>query len=288
MIISSNSQNTSFIVLQMASLVQPAVSDQEMMSQTETEDTDNGDASYASVTSQSTKTSSTSDSNLDSMSSNDLEKCLNNKQCFTEPVAHSVDLTDVTELEDNASAVEDNNPSKRSKHENVEKDKDKVGFPNLDFTTDWYNHDCFKTYWEHYRQVMSWCGKHFEVYGDLLKQSAGRGRGSVAGQGYSSRGPFDRFQYPNSVYTLPWNHPYVNNHQNMHSNVNITRNGCRSTTVNNRRKKKPKRHKAKSSNSSTCSEETQTETSEEFQMEITQDMIDFFAKTQEHRRQRGR
>lgn len=275
----------------MASLVQTAGSDQEMMSQAETEDTDTGDASYASVTSQCTKTSSTSDTNLDSTSSSDLEKCLNNKQCFTEPVTLSVDLTDVTELEDNVSAVEDN-ASKHAKQENVEKDKEKVGFPDLDFTTDWYNHDCFKAYWEHYKQVMSWCGKHFEVYGDLMKQSAGRGRGAAARQGYSSCGPSNTFQYPNSMYMFPWNHPYANNHQNMYNNININRNGFSSTNMNNMRKKKSKRRKAKSSNSSegtcTCSEETQTETSEEFQMEITQDMIDFFAKTQEHRRQRGK
>ncbi|XP_060568027.1 gem-associated protein 8-like [Ruditapes philippinarum] len=275
----------------MASKLLSGGSDQEMLSQTETEDTDTGEVSSDNVTGTDASGASLT-SPTSAESSEDLTQGHRNRKLTNV----SVDLTDVTALEDNASQGEDslcddvNDGEEGGIHVGSTSDKQNskkgTGLMDIDFSKDWYNHKCFKSYWQHYNQVMSWCQKHTKVCDKLRNKSAGRGTAPT-----SSWGPFSQPFYQNSFHMPSWNHPYNYNQYNSNKNTNVkrnsvspnSRNACRSS----HRKRKNKHRKQKSASSSEVTScETQTETSEEFQMEISQDMIDFFAKTQAHRKER--
>lgn len=269
--------------------------DQDMLSQTETEDTDSGEVSSDSVTG-----SDTSGSSLTSTDSADSGKEIAEEQRVRKLTNVSVDLTDVTALEDNASQGEDSlcedgndggkeciNSSKKKQSGNSATMKG--GLYDIDFSKDWYNHDCFKSYWQHYNQVMSWCQKHNKVCDKLRKKCAGRGSTS-ASPGTTQWSPYSQYFHPYSFNVPSWNHTYLYQQHNSDKNTGERRNskGSNSKSKSSRRNRKAKHRRQKSlSSSEVTSCETQTESSEEFQMEISQDMIDFFAKTQAHRKERG-
>lgn len=257
----------------MASIVQSAVSDQEMLSQTETEDTDSAET----VSESKTGTSSTFDTSLDSTSSEDNTPTTGTEQDDEKQACVSVDLTEVTELEENSSVVGENSEydTKSTKRRNKDSVKSSK-FPNLEFSKDWYKHDCFKAYWKHYNQVMSWCGKHFEVYNKLSKKSTRHEN--------KRKQVYPSVDYRN-MYQLYHPYMYMTGYPNtMSSGTRYYQPNSSENTFN--RKTRKQKHHHRHSESEVISSETQTETSEEFQMEITPEMLDFFAKTQEHRRQR--
>lgn len=270
----------------MAASIQQPGSDLEMMSQTETEDTDSGEVTSESTTSQSASSLDTSDSTFDSSTSEDPMAVSYSKLNAMKQVNVSVDLTDVTELEDPDSVSGDSSTCsghlKDNNCKNVEnKTKIEKGLASLDFSSDWYNHECFRAYWKHYNEVMGWCKKHIAVYQKLIRKSSEKTSAST-NQRFSSFEPYSQWYPSNSACTPFFNHPYQ---QNMFRPGNLQK----SSSKKSRRKRKSRQRKPDHvSSSDVTSSETQTETSEEFQMEITQDMIDFFAKAQAHRKQRGK
>lgn len=274
----------------MATSIQQPGSDLEMMSQTETEDTDSGEVTSESTASQSTSGLDTSDSTLDSSTSEDPVAVSYSKLNAMKPVNVSVDLTDVTELEDPDFGSGDSSTCsghfKDNGCKNVE-NKTKIlkkGLANLDFSSDWYNNECFSAYWKHYNEVMGWCNKHIAVYQKLIRKSSEKTSASTD-QRFSSFEPYPQWYLSNSDCAPFLNHPCTYQ-QNIFGPGNLHKSSAKTSS---RRKRKPRQRKPKHvSSSDMTSSETQTETSEEFQMEITQDMIDFFAKTQAHRKQRGK
>lgn len=266
----------------MAASILPSGSDLEMMSQTETEDTDSGE-----VSTESTSTSETTESTLDSSTSEDPTDGSPVKLSGTKPVNVSIDLTDVTALEDNESVSGQNSSDdtqlRQASYSNKNRktgNEGKTSLANLDFSNDWYNNKCFSKYWQHYSEAMSWCRKHIHVYQNLMRKTS-----PTASCVFQQCGPFPQRCQSNLVYIPAWNHPYMCQQNNsINNSSSVKTNGSKR---NHRRRRNAKHRKTKSvSSSEVTSSETQTETSEEFQMEITQDMIDFFAKTEAHRRER--
>ena len=252
-------------------------SDIDGTSQTETEDADTVENSESSIV---TESSVTMLSDTHECSKKEDESS-SGEQYGVQNI--SVDLTEVSDLNESASDI-DQGAKRHSSKQSVESSRKNSlvsELPKIDFSSkDWYNQECFSRYWEHYRQCMSWCQKHFEVYNKLTNQ-----RHRQQHQSNSRYPP----PFP-PVYTASsstWQHPY---NYSKSSSLSCSMNGAQ--TLNDKgkngamlqpstRSRRKSKHRKRKSSTAT------TDTESEFEMEITQDMINFFAKSDEHRRLRG-
>lgn len=244
-------------------------SDVDTSSQIESEDTgttDSGDTSSANQ-SESSWTPSGVTSNLRKSSLCQKDGSLSSEQCV--PKAVSVDFTEVSDLDDSTNVTNTEHPPSSTKHGNNGGVFD--GLPYLNFSSDWYNHDCFKKYWEHYRFSMAWCRKHYKTWDKLVRQQK---------RAYSS----ENVQHQGSYCMPAWFCSRQHSQPSGKNSLEKENNDSNDKTAR-KRKTKQKRRKLKTVSSVSSTARSQTES--EFEMEITQDMIDFFAKSHEHRQQRG-
>lgn len=137
--------------------------------------------------------------------------------------------------------------------------------PNLN-TQDWYLHPLFQRYWKHYAHSMSWCQNH-QIITEKLKQ-----RGHVY-QRHSE--PYSRSFLSNckSQNLKTSKHPMFKTTQGQNHSKKFTTTGQQKATV--------------SEDSTTCDETHLSDAdSEVYEMEITEEMVDFFAKSEKHRKER--
>ncbi|WAQ98161.1 GEMI8-like protein [Mya arenaria] len=160
---------------------------------------------------------------------------------------------------------------------------------DIDFSSrNWYRNDCFRAYWEHYSQSMSWCQKHFQTYNNVFKRTRSQ---------FAQHSPFPSFVNPNQYPSFNCDFNFVRPSQYPSSNsgrsnrvpseigsISEASTGSKSRPRRRRGGKKKSKNKANSDINSTTPDAGTT--GSEIEMEITQDMIDFFAKSDEHRRQR--
>lgn len=162
-------------------------------------------------------------------------------------------------------------------------------------TEHWYLHPRFKSYWKHYNHAMSWCQKHKSVVNHLRQK-------------HVMRRKFCSFpyNYPVSAYSnhVGQNHLYpafghgqecykrnsgVNSSHNF--GYNISRGRGRGVTNVKTSGYYSSNGETDATNSSKDDSTEQSGTSysdsEEFEMEITDEMLQFFAKSQKHRKERG-
>lgn len=210
---------------------------------------------------------------------------------------NSIDLTDVTELE---SGYEDmlgmfKQPMCEESQDSETNTDDKDNSEKINFDSkDWYKHRLFQRYWTHYRQSMDWCKKHTAIRSKL--QAKVRTNSKSA---YINTNPYQNWGYP---VNYPSSYPFVFQPQFYNPYQDYASQGIGQTSdpyhqvpgnfgksPSQRRKRRKNRKKRSSSfdtASSRHSESVETENSEMFEMEITQDMVEFFTKSEEHRKQR--
>lgn len=153
----------------------------------------------------------------------------------------------------------------------------KLKLPKFD-GPDWYMNSCFQRYWQHYYHCMDWCQKHKNVARNLAISPGGPvGFASTA----STRGT--SYKWPNMGYPSREN-PY---------NVGARHRGRK------RMKGRGRGHIPQTTErtgdivmdkSVNHDEEQQVSDndSEVFEMEITEDMVEFFARSEQHKKERGR
>lgn len=247
--------------------METVTSEVDVLSQTDTEDRDTAESSDDSGTQLTDNTSGKSSNSSSTTHSSETSESSSSEQCVPQNV--SVDFTEVTDLDENSVNFLEN--SRQSSRDTSRKGSLKqnafTGLPELDFSSDWYNHKCFNRYWMHYRQCMEWCQKHYRTCEKLQNQFFHQQNICYAHQ-----------------YSSPWQHPYYPS-LSVSNQAEQSISQKKKTNRSRRSKRKPKHRKQKSSVSSIT---TSSASQDEFEMEITQDMIDFFAKSEEHRRQRGK
>lgn len=158
----------------------------------------------------------------------------------------------------------------------------------------WYLHPRFKSYWKHYNYAMSWCQKHKSVVNHLRQKHLARTKfysfpynypvsayNYHVGQNhlYSGFGHGHGFSKKSSHVYTPYN--FGNNIgrgrgrgvNNVKTSGYYSSNGETNTTNS-------------SKDDSTEQSGTSYSDSEEFEMEITNEMLQFFAKSQKHREER--
>lgn len=125
----------------------------------------------------------------------------------------------------------------------------------------WYADKCFRRYWQHYVQVMQWYQKHMFAYSSLT--GCPRYRDSVPNVPRSDG-------LPNS----PWYSLYNPNSRRSSSQhlQNTKREKCKNDKKRSRSRKRRKKNAF----------------DEQYHMEISADMIDFFKHSQRHRAERGK
>ncbi|KAK3611223.1 hypothetical protein CHS0354_002119 [Potamilus streckersoni] len=219
-----------------------------------------------------------------------------NAQCSE---VESDSITDVTGLSksSNVSFIESDtetsqeNSSQRTFNSNNQQDND---------LSDWYNHRCYHRYWQHYHFAMSWCKKHFEAYKYLCNN---------CGQTY-----WENTNDHSTTSHIPRNNFFAQpqcSNQNIQActikdisqcNTTVERDnfaGSRNSRKRSRRRKKKTRKKKmlleekngtpKDLLTDEMSVEENKETVEDgenFKMEITEEMFDFFLKSQKHKQER--
>lgn len=197
----------------------------------------------------------------------------------SENVETEASITSVTELsnaeESNYAETENVTKTKRNKFS---------GLPDFGGKSDWYKHKCFKRYWDHYNYVMSWCTKHYQMYNKLKEKQR---------QNYQ-RKEIQRHQ--RTFYSeYPWHYGDYAYHPYFHGSP------CQSdlpqsqgwSGVKVSKTARSRRSREKKIDSSMMEEDTEhtdkqsgVSGSDAFEMEITEDMIEFFSKSQAHRKQR--
>ena len=171
-----------------------------------------------------------------------------------------------------------------------------IQFPNLlSMPDNWYEHHCFDRYWRHYQFVSMWCQKHMQVYRTVWQQYK-----KMADQLEAAR----RAQKP---------------HSHSQSDGHVFKKPTSSRTIRNRKARRRRKAAKKrmrmalknaemagsGSSFSQSSDEGQKaeadkggettesavegteEEEEEMQIEISEEMLDFFAHTHKHRQERG-
>ncbi|KAL3880844.1 hypothetical protein ACJMK2_033050 [Sinanodonta woodiana] len=208
-------------------------------------------------------------------------------------------ITDVTGLSksENVSFIESEtestqeNSSQRTFNSNIQQGN------NL---SDWYNRRCYQRYWQHYHFAMSWCKKHFEAYKYFCNSCGQTYWENTNSQFTTSHIPgsnsFAQPQCSNrtiQAYT-------ANNISQCKTTVQSDNSaGSRNSRKRSRRRKKISRKKKmlleeknstpKDGLTDEMSVEEIKETVEDgesFKMEITEDMLDFFLKSQKHKQER--
>lgn len=186
-------------------------------------------------------------------------------------------ITTVTEL----SNAEESNADILGEKESLNKTKNMFSaLPQLGGKLDWYKDKCFKRYWDHYHYVMSWCQKHYETYNRLKE------RQFVSQNVHRTQRNWHSYQPWHNC--IPPSHPYWNSFpwQQGHGQIDSKANK-RSRKRGSRQKKEQKDPKLKEMDKEgTDEEQIGVLGRDSFEMEITEDMIKFFSKSEEHRKQR--
>ena len=145
---------------------------------------------------------------------------------------------------------------------------------------DWYKNKCFDRYWKHYKQAMSWCQRHFSIMKSMRQQHI------MDNNPYMMHSPY---------YQQMCNY---SNQSGRGRGVARGRGGVRgkATSTGRGRGQKPSpavkvgKRKQKVSadiSSSVCTEKDDDSGEESLEMEITDEMVKFFAHSEKHRKQRG-
>jgi len=181
----------------------------------------------------------------------------------------SVELTEVTDLDIDASDSEPVNCHRKPGPGSRKKPSVLNFIRQLDCSSpDWYKHNSFKSYWEHYNQAMGWCKLHFETNRNIRQQ-----RQTIS--------PFlQGFSHPYYAFNVNSN---ISGYSHSTEHQSETSDSCKPKIKRGGRRRRRNKKQSESESSVGASV-----THSEFEMEITPDMIDFFAKSDEHRRQRGR
>ncbi|KAK6173870.1 hypothetical protein SNE40_017250 [Patella caerulea] len=136
----------------------------------------------------------------------------------------------------------------------------------------WYNDKCFARYWRHYHQVMGWYQKHLHVYKSMQQPR------------YSDSFTFRPYQ----------SHRRNNQPKEHHHHHHRTKKHRRSKHKSKKPCESDREHGESSSlgnqeepmSGTEAGEAVGTSEKEEFEMEITDDMLQFFAHSQQHRKER--
>ncbi|XP_060065863.1 gem-associated protein 8-like [Ylistrum balloti] len=173
------------------------------------------------------------------------------------------------------------------KDETLTSTKVKKSIPNCD-KPDWYLQPCFNNYWKHYYHCMAWFNRHNSVTKRMAQpqQSMGGyplgGHFSMASMPWAGTGL--SYKWPNSGFP-PRENPYHMGGRQRGKN-RPRRNG---------RGRRGAYHQGNSNgqistgDKDSTSQETQhgsDSESEVFEMEITDDMVEFFAKSEQHKKER--
>ena len=291
-------------------------SDLDLTSQTETEDTDTGDleesgttfsSSDGSDSTLSTMSSSNASkmskenglSNMNSVSSTDGSTSTGNDEqvdisnsdfAFKYPSLPkaSYDLTEVSELSDVdlSSVCNQKSPTKTQHGEENAGLRDQKTFQFPDFQAmkgAWFTHPCFKRYWDHYSSVMTWCKRHSHAHNSISQKNRSQST-CIPPQDFNQISDMLSWQqyYLNSYYfgtsQFPWNGNF--------NRRDSTRSTAKASKKKRRKKKNAKSRSGGGQGQSKCSEED-ADSAETFEMEITDEMMEFFKQSEEHRRTRG-
>lgn len=164
-------------------------------------------------------------------------------------------------------------------------------FPDLN-TLDWYLDPRFQRYWKHYHQVMNWYHKHLETYQMLTSRLTPGG----ATQSRSTKPNMSRFNPYASFHhsavsqrprlPLESTYPTWMSFNQQSQQVNTGTNPSKSSSY-------TSRDTASSDlESSSCLEGAESKLAiainpEQFEMEITDEMVEFFAQSRKHKKERG-
>ncbi|KAL4230510.1 Gemini of Cajal bodies-associated protein 8 [Mactra antiquata] len=253
----------------------------DMLSQTDTEDTNPGETSGSETSI--TPSTDTTDSNMGTSV---------DKQCQRKSLVNvSVDLTEVTDIEENYSSVDDSTSSSNDKLPGPSTSKRTNQPKSYTMDTNWFNQKCFQSYWNHYNQVMSWCSKHVQVYNNLTSKASRTHSTEISKPPRKSVNCNVRYtdtSLNNSFGAYLMNHPYYMNFPYGPRTTNTKPVHSQTQSKRSRRKRKARQRRMKSDHSGTATSETDAGSSEVIEMEVTQEMIDFYAKTMEHRMERDK
>ncbi|XP_067661178.1 gem-associated protein 8-like [Haliotis asinina] len=175
--------------------------------------------------------------------------------------------------------------------------------PKFD-TQDWYSHKCFNRYWRHYGYVMNWYKKHGHVQRSLQKNLSYHRSYPAYQIAYS----YPSFSY--QPYSHPYSHPFMHPYshaQYMHRQTPVmTRRGrgrakCGVSKTMSQRSVPVKRKQGDSDmdiesdfadavevgdDDVACDVMPGEDVASQVEMEISDEMLDFFATSQKHRQQR--
>ncbi|XP_046354082.2 gem-associated protein 8-like [Haliotis rufescens] len=201
---------------------------------------------------------------------------------------------------DSCKTTQDTSSSTTSASTDTKDDKKTIfsNLPKFD-TQDWYSHKCFNRYWSHYGYVMNWYKKHGHVQRSLQRKLS-----------YHRSYPSYHTAYPYQPYSYqPYSYPF-SHAQYMHRQtpVRSRRGRGRATSDRSRvlsQRSVPVKRKQGDMNMDVDSDfadaveagddvacdVSQTSEREEnvacrMELEITDEMLDFFATSQKHRKQR--
>ncbi|ESO92061.1 hypothetical protein LOTGIDRAFT_233316 [Lottia gigantea] len=132
----------------------------------------------------------------------------------------------------------------------------------------WYTASCFDRYWKHYRRVMTWYGKHLQVYHNLQhRYSAHTANNSAPNRPKSKKKRKRRLQKQRS--------------RKLRVDLSPS-NTDRSST----QEEKPHGNAEEPMSVEADALGDELVETEEYEMEITDEMLEFFAKSQQHRKDR--
>lgn len=160
----------------------------------------------------------------------------------------------------------------------------------------WYQQDCFKPYWQHYHFVSLWCQKHMEVYQTVRQQ-------------YAKTLSTNAMSFANGTFPLASNlKPVYQQAEYVFKKPSVSRKTQRNRKARRRRKEMKKRmmmslrSSVTTESDSSQAEKKERETTDvsmdeevtdstvevttEVHMEISEEMLNFFAHTHKHRLER--
>ena len=176
---------------------------------------------------------------------------------------------------------------------------------------DWYRHSCFDNYWTHYHHAMKWCKLHNQVHKKMDKSSNKQKSTTKPSNNYMSTTHHYNFPYGYGGFSpMPMFDPYMGYYSQhgrgrgygrgmpssrgsglgMRTNIGkvVVNSKKRSKHRSSQKHLKSKKHKLDKTehDGETTGVETHSD-SEEYEMEITEEMKEFFAKSEEHKKERG-
>ena len=168
-----------------------------------------------------------------------------------------------------------------------------VPFPNLlSAPGNWYEHRCFDHYWRHYQFVSMWCQKHVQVYRAVVQRYSKE----VQQQEAARRAQKPHSQPDAHVFKKPTSSRTIRNRKARRRRKaakkrmrmalkNAELAGSGSSFLHS--SDEGQRAEGDKGGETTQSAVEGTEDEEEEQMEISEEMLDFFAHTYKHRQERG-